>query len=323
MAGVIGTEPGLMTDEFLPFGGSGLTYPDLVNAGFTWVTYQAYNPTLFPGIKTYDLVAVKAHGFKSVGVWGVIYDRDDFYNGGKQIGRAAASMRAENCIVNTEAVYKGTRPDRLGKEIIRGVRDGGWKGPVDLSTLGAPWSPLVNDYQMDEQSFLETGGAILPQAYYNESEGYEPKLCKQYLDRLKIPQDRQNYTIAFYPGKRGRIGGAGWIPLLQDAKIGRNFNAYMIQHLTRNDVSELAGFIAKTASPPPSETTIPDPSVVRAGASRVLHDWLDPYLAQGKPQHRSIIRLADRLVRLTGQQQADLDEDLLIAELDRVGSPRT
>lgn len=325
----VGTEPGLMTDMFLPFGASGLTYPKLVEAGFTWATYQVYNPTLFPGVKDFDLAAVKAHGYKSVGVWGVIYDRDDFYNGGLKMAQQAVKLGADNLIVNTEQVYKGTRPERLGKEIIRGCRAGGWKGPVDLSTLGAPWTPTINDYQMDEQSFLETGGAILPQAYANESEGYTPLLCKVYLDRLKIPQDRQNYTLGLYPGQKGRVGGAAQVALLKEAKIGKNFNIYMIQHLIQDDVTEFAKFIAAARPPQPAPTppapVAPDPAVVRDKASDALHLWLDPYMAQSppKPQHTSIIRLADRLLKLTGTQQRDFDESLLVKELDRVGSPKT
>jgi hypothetical protein len=70
---------------------------------------------------------------------------------------------------------------------------------------------------------------------------------------------------------------------------------------------------------------IPDPAIIRQQASAKLHEWLDPYMAQSppKPQNLSIIRLADRLLKLTGTQQADFSEQLLVNELDRVGSPRS
>lgn len=250
--------PGLVTDEYLPFGGSGLDYPQMVRAGFEWVSYLTYNPELWRGTKDYDLGGVKAHGFKVVGVWGVIYTRDDFYNGAKTTARHAVDLGAQCLQINCEEIYKETRPNRLGKAIIKGARDGGWSGPVDLITYGAPWSPLVNDYNMDEQSFLETGGAIIPEAYYNESEGYEPALCKQYMDRLKIPAAQTNYMLGLYQGRRGKIVGAAQVDLLEKAKIGANFSIYMLQHLTQSDVTPLAAFIKKQAVQPKPPTPTPE-----------------------------------------------------------------
>jgi hypothetical protein len=317
----IGVEPGLMTDELLPFGGSGLTYPDLVKSGFTWVTYQAYNPKLFVGVKEFDLKAVKAHGFKSVGIWGVIYDRDDFYHAGKAMAQGAVDMGAQNLVVNTEEVYKGTRPDRLGKEIIKGIRDGGWKSEVSLSTLGAPWSPLVNDYQMDEESFLETGGSIIPEAYYNESEGYKPFLCKQYLDRLKIPQDRQNYMIGLYSGKRGHISGAAYVPLLEEASIGKNFSCYMIQHMTQNDATEIGQYIRLASGPVPPP--LPTNSTTAAQTRVKITDDADAWLRNTPGINKTTRILLCRRIASAGNTDPKWDQvkNQIKGLMDKAGIP--
>lgn len=286
----IGTAPGLVTDELLPFGGTGLTYPDLVKAGFEWVTYLTYNPQLWEGGKGYDLNAVKAHGFKSVGVWGVIYSKNDFYHGGKAIAEMAVALKAQNCMINCEEIYKNTREKHEGKEIINGVRAGGWMGAVSLITYGAPWTPLVNDYAMDEKSFTNTGGSIIPEAYYNESEGYEPIYCKQYLDRLKIPPKQQNYMLGLYPGRRGKVIGASWVDLLKKAKIGKNYSIYMIQHLDKSDVNAFAAF---NKVPIPPITTAPTAAQTRSKMIDDAKAWLE---GTSGSHDTARIKIAQRIV---------------------------
>jgi hypothetical protein len=105
-------------------------------------------------------------------------------------------------------------------------------------------------------------------------------------------------------------------------KVGRDFGIYLGEPMSVAQWDAWGKVNPPTVPPPPSE--IPDPGVVRKQADQLLQTWLQPYLNQNpsKPQHTSIIRLADRLLKLTGSQQDNFNEDLLVKELDRIGSPR-
>jgi len=91
-----------------------------------------------------------------------------------------------------------------------------------------------------------------------------------------------------------------------------------------NDV-QLDQWARLATSVTPPAPVIPDSTVIKQNARAVLHQWLDPNMALNppKPQSKSLIRMADRLLALSIPQQADFNEDLLLAELDRVGSPKT
>lgn len=281
--------PGLYTDIINPFPFPGVNWPFLVDCGYEWATFQVYNPQLTFDIQTFDLAAVRAHGIKA-GVWGVIYDRTDFYNGGKKIGKAAVDQGADHCIVDAEQCMKDTREGRLAKSIIKGVRDGGWTGPVDLSTLGAPWSPLTNDYAMDLESFLETGGSIHSQDYLNESEGYHPKYAIQYYAKLGIPLNRINHTIGLYAGTRGQINGAGWVDILGESGIHRNFSVYMVQDGQAVDYESLTE-LSKPILIKPLDST-----ATKEGMKALADAWLADQASQGLPQTKSRIRLARRIL---------------------------
>lgn len=306
--------PGLYTDQINPFPFPGVTWPFLVEQGFEWATFQCYNPQLYAGVRDFDLAAVKAHGFKNVGVWGVIYSVDDFFKGGQQIGRQAVNLKAEHCIVNAEACMVGTRNDHAAVEIIRGIRDGGWQGSVDLSTYGAPWTPTFNDYAMDIDSFLRTGGTVISQDYFNDAECYDPAYGKLYWTRMGVRAEKINHCIALYSGARGRINGPQWVDILKSAGIGRNFSVYQVQDGMMEDYKALS---AATKVP-----TVPVPETaeeVRAAMIAHAESWLEYQAAViNNPATKSRIRLAKRILQTTEAQRSIVDDPILTA-LNKAG----
>jgi hypothetical protein len=77
-------------------------------------------------------------------------------------------------MINVELAAKGTLASRGMKPIVDGLRAAGWTGPVNLNTLGPPIDPEENDYELDLASFLETGGGVVTQAYFNETDHFRP-----------------------------------------------------------------------------------------------------------------------------------------------------
>lgn len=295
-------EPGLYTDMLNPFETNGLDWPFLRSCGFTWVSFQVYNPQLFDDMKSFDLDSVRAHGFTNVGVWGIIYDTNDYFNGGKKMAMQAKSLGADHLKVDAEQVYKSSRDGEQGKEVIRGVRAGGWSKGVSLSTLGSPTNPVLFDFGMDTESFLTSGAdaCIEPQDYYNDYEEYTPKNSEIYWTRVGVPRSRINHTIGLYPGKRGKVSGAAWVGLLQDAKVGKNFSVYMAQHGDRSDYIALRDYINSQ----PTQTTQISSAAVREAMIFIAQRWLNGQLPNR--QIFSRIRLAKRILEMTDKQLRDI-----------------
>jgi hypothetical protein len=240
---------GLFTDTDPQAGGINMTY--YAQKGYRWISYQAVNGGT---LKNPNLTAAKAAGFDpnvGAGVWGVVYDLSDFHAFGVRLGSQAVALGAQHVIVDAEIVYKNTRPGNQGAPIIQGIRDGGWNGPVHLSTLGAPSNPTVNDFAMDTTSFLNTGGGILPQAYSNETTDYDPVNCKTYWTRVGVPAGKINYTIGLYSGARGRISGAEEVQLLNAAGVNRNFSIFLAETALLADVTALEYFTGGAATNDP------------------------------------------------------------------------
>lgn len=300
-------EPGLYTDQINPFPFSdGVNWPYLFNSGFKWASFQCYNPQLYAGTKEYDLAAVRAHGFTSVGVWGVLYSKADFYNGGKQIGASAVKQGAQHLIVDAEECYKDTRTLKSGQEIIKGIRDGGYNGAVDLSTLGSPSNPTVNDFAMDTFSFTDTGGSVQPQDYCNDYAEYTPKNSEIYWPRVGVPKEKLNHTIGLYPGKIGKISGNQWVTLLLEAKVGKNFSVYQVQDTTKADFDALADYLKSL----PTTSTTPTYTSTQAKADMLFaaQKWLNGQLPN--KQLFSRIRIAKRVLQSTDTQWSTISDDI-------------
>jgi len=262
--------PGQWSDNTKPIHPSGTrawAWSEIAGYGYEWATIQCFNRGVVQ-LET-DLDYVRAGGFASVGVWGVVYDVADFASFGEQFAAEAVRLGADHAIVDAEFCAKGTRDTRGMLPIIDGMRRGGWTGPVHLSTFGAPANARPhgpNDFAMDVASYLETGGGVMPQVYYQAYEEYRPDLCADYWEACGVPRDRQNHTIdlaaeagsAKYPTD---YNGAQWAELLQDAKVGRNFSVYMTQFGSDSDYEQLREQTTLPASggTPPDQPEQPPP----------------------------------------------------------------
>jgi hypothetical protein len=225
-------------------------YAGWVRHGYDAVTFQAQNDTL---IKDFDLNLARGAGLRAE-VWGVTYgtghpsyqpDAGVFYRDGKALGQQAVKLHATDAVtMNAENCAKFTRSGRLLRPIIAGLRDGGWAGPVHLNTLGCPSNPDVNDFEMDIESFLETGGGVAAQAYYNAHEEYLPELCAQYWRRMGVPEGMLSLTLGLYdptsenPGRK-QLSGADYVPLVKAANIGQAISIFMPETMFPNDLAEL------------------------------------------------------------------------------------
>lgn len=250
------TTPGLLTDQ------ATVDVAAAAAHGYQWVAYQVVNPRDPAKPLVRDLGPAKSAGL-SAGVWGVTYgagDRPDaasFFRDGRELGEQAVKMGAQHVQVDAEMCAKDTRANRGLKPIINGVRAGGWTGAVHLCTLGAPDNPDTNDYAIDVQSFTDTGGGILAQAYANEHSGYRPDLCARYWARVN-PGVPLNIMIALYSGALGRISGSGWAPMLQQAAVKRNFSIFMAEHVQPGDLDGLDPYSRQPAPVPSTAALVAD-----------------------------------------------------------------
>lgn len=193
--------------------------------GYTAVWYQTWNA----GGREYSSAATCHAAGLEVAAWGVIYDQKGFYSDGKSLAESANRLGAKHLMADVEDCLKGTRSTRAATEIIRGVRDGGWSGPVHLTTLGAPQQKPDGtfwDYEFDLDSFLETGGGIFPQAYANQAPTYAPKLCVDYfVGQLKVPRERLNLMIWL----DDKMSANDWLALLEAAQSGVAFSVFLAE----------------------------------------------------------------------------------------------
>jgi hypothetical protein len=193
--------------------------------GYTAVWYQTWNS----GGREYSSAAACQAAGLEVAAWGVIYDQKGFYSDGKSLAESANRLGAKYLMADVEDCLKGTRSTRAATEIIRGVRDGGWSGPVHLTTLGAPQQKPDGtfwDYEFDLDSFLETGGGIFPQAYANQAPTYAPKLCVDYfVGQLKVPRERLNLMIWL----DDKMSANDWLALLEAAQTGVAFSVFLAE----------------------------------------------------------------------------------------------
>lgn len=274
------TEPGLFTDQQNPY-----DLAALVRHGFRWMAFQVQNDTQ---VIDRNLAAPRGVGLLPA-VWGVTYDQANFYRDGELLGRQADRLGAAAVIVDAEECLKFTRAQRGAQPIVDGVRDGGWTGPVHLSTLGAPANWAVNDFAMDTDSFTATGGGVLPQAYLNDASEYHPDFCVAYWKRVGLADSQLNVTGALYTGKLGRINGAQWVLLLNGAGVRRNFSMYMAQHGTEPDYEALEA-LAKAPAPPP--VLVPSAFETRQQMTATARKWE----AVVGPQRLARITVAKRIV---------------------------
>jgi hypothetical protein len=252
-------KPGMLTDMPL----TQEDYDSYTRHGYRWLSFQAQNAE---ATYYYDLTSAKASGL-DCGIWGVTYEQQHFFRDGKLLGEMASTMMADHVIVDAEFCLINTRPG-LAQPIINGLRAGGWLGPVHLTTLGAPDNPKTsanlsgNDFAMDVESFLNTGGGVIPQAFYNMHYGYRPKACKDYwssfTDRINLHVSIA-YSEPYAPRPNVRMAGAEWVPLLQEAASGKAMSVFQSRHILPGDLDGLDALTRLTEpvpEPVPARPTV-------------------------------------------------------------------
>ncbi len=220
--------------------------------GYDWITYQVQNGGT---IRDFDLAPAKAAGL-SAGVWGVSYDQPGFFADGLALGRQAVKLGAQHVTMNVEIAAKRTQASRGMKPIIDGLRAAGWTGAVNLNTLGPPVDPEANDYELDLVSFLETGGGVMTQAYFNETDHYRPSRAARYYTRVGVPRDKLNLNISVMPSESDKqkagtiLRGARYVPLLKEARLGKAFSIFLAEAVTTADLRALDKVIRAPAPKP-------------------------------------------------------------------------
>jgi hypothetical protein len=198
--------------------------------GYEAVWYQTWNA----GGREYSSTAACRAAGLDVAAWGVIYEQHNFYADGKNLAQSAGAISAQHLMVDAEDCLKGTVSSRAAREIVRGVRDGGWSGPVHLTTLGAPQRKPDGtfwDHEFDLDSFLETGGGIFPQAYANQAASYAPKLCVDFFcGQLGVPRDRVNLMIWL----DDKVSADQWLSLLEAAGLGPAFSVFLAEFFSES-----------------------------------------------------------------------------------------
>jgi hypothetical protein len=291
------------------------TYMRWERHGYSRVNFQAQND-----LKTvdFDLNRCRAAGL-AADVWGVTYAKENFYRDGRLLGSQAVKLGADDATMNCEMAAKDTRASRGLRPIIEGVRDGGWIGPVNLNTLGAPINPDVNDFAMDIESFLETGGGVACQAYANaHPESYMPEACMRYWLRMGVPFERLNLTIGLYdPASENPQGsfltGADYVPLLQAAKVRHNISIFMPETMHANDLAELEA-ITKAELPPSADGGIDMEKIGSEHGITGFVSWLrkqpdvPPRGPRYDPENITTWPFPDRIERTLKMLAADHDE---------------
>lgn len=207
--------------------------------GYTRIWFQAQNGGNNP--VDYDFGPCRSAGMLPC-VWGVTYAVDDGGNNPRHLswhdqnvilGQQAVKLKAESVMIDAEDCLKNTRDSQAAKEMIDGVRAGGWPAdkPVHLTTLGAPYDPFVDDYGFDLKSFLDTGGGVFIQCYAQLSSSYSPVPSMHYFNtRMNVPKDRLNCMI----WTDGRISPDSQVQMIRDGGFDRALSIFLAEDSDSN-----------------------------------------------------------------------------------------
>lgn len=290
---------------------------DFSTLGYEAIQYQAQNGAT---TKDFNLAPAVFAGLRPE-LWGVTYNQGDFRRDGRLLGAQGKKLGAVRVCVNAEMCAKFTRGLRGMRAVVEGIREGGFIGPVDLSTLGSPFNPDLHDFEIDVQSFLETGGSIYAQAYVNAHSEYHPANCVRYWTRMGVPKDRLNLTLGLYDatseGGR-RMTGAEYVAMAKDLGMGRAFSVFMPETaLLPSDLTELH---ALTASPPPPASV--DIHANRLEAMRLNKEAIDFWRANGLSEETIAIQRQTSAWRVLQLVQSGKNLRGLRAYLDAAGAPK-
>lgn len=289
-------------------------------AGFEWITFQAQNGGL---TRDFDLGPAK-HAGLSAGVWGVTYDASRFRVDGFALGAQAKKLGAEHVTMDVEMAAKQTRATRGMLPIIDGIRAGGWLGPVNLNTMGPPHNPDVNDYEMDLVSFLETGGGVMTQAYFNETNAFHPALAVKYWLRVGVPAEALNLTVSLYPAEADKekpgtmIPASEWVKILRDTwSRSRQFSVFMAEAMSLSDMTAFQ----QLSAPPPDQPSV-DVDANRLESIRLNKQTIDHWRRSGLSEAAVQIQRQTLSWRVQHLLQSGVNLRAVRDLLDRLQAPR-
>jgi hypothetical protein len=307
---------------------SPMSFALLAAHGWEEVFFQAQNGGNNP--LDFNLDFARNQGMKRASVWGVTYAPDDrgnnprglsFYEQNLILGKQAVKLKADTAMIDAEYCAKFTRKTQGLLPCIKALRDAGYQGKVHLCPLGAPFDPLVNDFEVDVQSFLDTGGDIYPQAYMHDHEEYEPELCVTYWTRdvVGVPRDRLNIMVSFSAGDTSKIrwGGNRWLPHLQKVEdsVGRSISSFMAEYMTEADLVGLDALTLQTAGPTAIEVRV---------ETHYRHWAYENHPERDKPGYQPGSRISEgrRVVDCNDKQWARVGP-ILRRALDAAGVPKS
>jgi hypothetical protein len=141
-------------------------------------------------------------------------------------------------IANAEAAYKsdsGGDPARSGRFVSALKLD----VPLALSTYGAAYKPWNLAAVFDYVPWQNAGYHLLPQAYWNVCECYEPLWVIEHSLEAGWPIERVHPTVGIFDDGQRILTGADYAPLLaQDGATG--FSAYLAEEMSEADYAALS-----------------------------------------------------------------------------------
>lgn len=217
-------------------------------------------------------------------MWSVVYSRDEFTVAGHASAQIALELGADFLILDVEECLKNTEPGGA-RALIDGVQSAGWTKPVHVTTYGAPEQRPEGgywDYALDLDSFLRTGGGVLPQAYYapqasptGRSPGYAADHCvAYYCDQCGVPPERLNLMI--WPDNTNPIQTE--IGLLEAAGLGPAFSIFLTETTSAENLAALRVLTESAPVEPPDlpEEGIPgEPTWIgpQHGITAMCNNW--------------------------------------------------
>ena len=273
-------------------------YERLYAHGYRWVSFQHWyrGPRGSIDSGEWNLAQPRAAGMEA-GVWACVYEGEVFFTVGKNAAERAVTLGASHLIMDVEYALNGTRPGGA-RPLIDGCRAGGWTGPVHLSTFGAPDKAPDGsfwDYGQDLDSFRQTGGIVMPQAYTNMHPPYNPGDSAAYYESKGVPRDRLNLTI--WPN--GSLPASEWVAELQAAGLGPAVSIFLPEQTTDGDFTTLEAITkAPVPQPDPPEVLMEKLNLANTGVNAALGHVEELFDAAGIPEPDGLDALKAYLLAL-------------------------
>lgn len=214
--------------------------------GLKWYAPQDYNA----GARFFDLTPIKQAGLAAP-IWGVVYNTWEFSDAGEVIAYIANETHADAEIIDAEKVAENADLEPLLTKLDA------FPGPKAFSCIGSSsdwtrWPEPIDVAGMKRRRYV-----LHPQAYANAYDFLTPKACVDHWVIAKgYPRELVAPTIWLGPSDSvvhpGRVYSfEQWIPLLNEAQCGRNFNIFLDTDITGADAVAIKAYLAQHPYIPP------------------------------------------------------------------------